>query len=240
MKHESNGFSAIEALLVLILLTVVGFGGYWVWSKNKPEGTANVQQDTANAIKQDDSTNPEGSQSASEEALVQYSLSRADVSFSYPKDWKISTKTDLDERTFEKVILTAPDNSEIRITVFKFLGGFTGDEPYESLDDVVTASNGQTKYALLTTKEDGKYITSSLTQDPDGKYKTGGSIQALPRWFSVSLSDGTKVQMAVTFSGPGDEDYGQSQVYEDLTTYKSLAVYQEATRFMEHFSASAE
>lgn len=229
MGTSQKGFTAVEGLLIVLALTVVGFGGYFVWSRQNNKDPQPSQQTDTSALPKSDSKDEQVEAPESNT----YSLKKTTVSFAYPTNWNLTAEVDIDERTYEKVTLTAPDTSEIEITVFKFLGGFSGDEPYEKIKDLVEASNGTTSYAMLTTAPENVFVTSSITLAEAGKYKVGEDIQALPHWFSVKLEDGTKVQMSITVSGPGGEDFGQSEKYKTLAEFQALDAYKAAEKFME-------
>lgn len=222
MRKNQKGFSLVEGLLIFIAMTVVGFGGYLVWNRQNDA--------TKSSSESSNDTNDEEEATASD---FTYTLEKTAVSFSYPADWTVVSKTDIDEQTFEDITLTAPDTSEIKITVFKFLGGFTGEEGNEEVKDVIEAKNGTSTYAMVTTAESGGFTTASIMNATPGKYTKGGDISAVPHWFSVSLENGDRVQMSITISGPGDEDFGESKNYATLAEFQALDSYKAAKKFME-------
>ena len=49
--NVQKGFSLVEGLLIILIISVVGFAGYYVWNENQddePEQTETVQQTTEN------------------------------------------------------------------------------------------------------------------------------------------------------------------------------------------------
>ncbi len=76
-KH-SKGFSIVEAVVILLVLALAGFGGWFVWHKHK--NIASVQPNTRTANK--DTSVPDG--------WAQYTSKDGGVSFAYPSSWKVS------------------------------------------------------------------------------------------------------------------------------------------------------
>ena len=55
MKHNQTGFGALEVLLTLIFLSIVSFGGYYVWN-NQKKTAPNKEAATAPETKADTAT----------------------------------------------------------------------------------------------------------------------------------------------------------------------------------------
>lgn len=46
MVNTQKGFSLVEGLLILIVVGIIGFGGYYAWSQNKDESSSEVSTST--------------------------------------------------------------------------------------------------------------------------------------------------------------------------------------------------
>lgn len=46
MRKKPNGFTAVEALLIILVLAIVGFGGYYVWQNQQNKAKSTVVQTT--------------------------------------------------------------------------------------------------------------------------------------------------------------------------------------------------
>lgn|GEM_PF-6254227 len=89
-RLNQSGFSAIEGLLILIIVAIIGFVGYFVWHAKK---NADQQYDSASKIASSSVT--ENSQkntqpSTSSEKL--YTLVDSHVSFKLPSDWEVTSQ----------------------------------------------------------------------------------------------------------------------------------------------------
>jgi len=94
MKQNQRGFTLIEALLVLILITLLGFAGWYVRYSNK--NSPNTKQ-----------TNEQTKVQSSATANKTYSNSELAFTFKYPSSWTtLDTTTDYG---FYSVRLRAPD-----------------------------------------------------------------------------------------------------------------------------------
>lgn len=83
--RSQKGFGHIEVLLVLILISVIGFAGYYVYSQNKDtdnKDNAPVGQGNGADTKADPMTD-----------WKTFIDSKDDVSFRYPSDWTVDIET---------------------------------------------------------------------------------------------------------------------------------------------------
>jgi len=103
MKTTQKGFGHIEALLIILILAVVGFGGYYVWHSqhnNKP---------AAKAASSTSSGNPSPtSSSANYVNITQWDV-RAPYSGSLSLSYEIGTGTGSNTATFSSKELTNAD-----------------------------------------------------------------------------------------------------------------------------------
>lgn len=86
MKANQKGFTLVEGLLILLVLSVIGFGGYYVWSSRNTE---------------DAPTQPAQKQSEKTQTVdptkdwTSYTSELGKFSLKYPKDWATATNPDL-------------------------------------------------------------------------------------------------------------------------------------------------
>jgi type II secretory pathway pseudopilin PulG len=93
-KLDEKGFSLVELLLILILISIIGFTGYYVWnSKSKSDETlnkasaANSAQNTTSS-KADWLTFSDKDSGNSSYAGAASGGDSVPISFKYPSDWK--------------------------------------------------------------------------------------------------------------------------------------------------------
>ena len=87
-----QGFSAIEGLLIVIILCAVGFGGWYVWDQQQEETPVESQENT---------------QQAETDTFGWNIYENRRFSFSYPSDWEIIEVLDGD--TVTSIDLKSPD-----------------------------------------------------------------------------------------------------------------------------------
>lgn len=88
MKMQS-GFSLVEGLLIAVVLTVVGFGGWYVWDMNNNRETSKqypVQENTENEKV------PTSEEPTTHEGWKKYSNENFSLTFYYPSDWDMSSR----------------------------------------------------------------------------------------------------------------------------------------------------
>lgn len=84
MNKRQSGFAVIEGLLIILILAIIGFGGYYVW---------NTQKQTDKTLDTETSTSQKASQSSSankDNELSTYNSTLGGFSFKYPSNWLIS------------------------------------------------------------------------------------------------------------------------------------------------------
>ncbi len=73
MKHRQYGFSAVEIILVIIVVGLLGFGGWYVWQANNQQLTTSTSQNTT--------ADPYADWKA---------YSKGSLTFKYPADWTLT------------------------------------------------------------------------------------------------------------------------------------------------------
>jgi hypothetical protein len=79
--HRQRGFSAIEALIIIVILCVVGAGGYLMFARNKDDKNKNTNTNT-----QQPNTDTAANAPAAKD-YTSYINAALGFSFAYPKEW---------------------------------------------------------------------------------------------------------------------------------------------------------
>lgn len=84
---KEGGFTLVEALLIVLVLAIVGFAGWWVWQKNqeKDKKADSTSQASNNASK----TEEDGDQE--DVPVSKLALLDGQVTFNVPANWKETT-----------------------------------------------------------------------------------------------------------------------------------------------------
>lgn len=72
---KQKGFSAIEVIIIVVVIGLIGFGGWWVYQANNKPQTS------------DSTTNNQGQSNEESANLTQYSNTDLGIAFAYPKEW---------------------------------------------------------------------------------------------------------------------------------------------------------
>jgi len=98
---NSKGFTLVETLLVLLVVAVIGFGGYYVW-QNQHKDETKVSSTKAAVTK----TETKSQSSDPYHGWKPYILPYEKLSFKYPSDWMLTNE---DATTFnDTVTIKAP------------------------------------------------------------------------------------------------------------------------------------
>jgi type II secretory pathway pseudopilin PulG len=93
--NKQKGFTLVEGLLIVLIVSVVGFAGYTVWNNqqdDESENTDTVQQETE--VQENNEQSEEISETASTvpEGWTSYKNNQYNFSFAYPDNWTIEEK----------------------------------------------------------------------------------------------------------------------------------------------------
>jgi hypothetical protein len=89
-NSNQSGFSAVETVLILVILGILGFTGYFVWhaKQNVDKNLTSTNSTTPTYKKQ---TKTSTSQTTDQKTTSSVTLSRQDYSFTAPAGWKYAT-----------------------------------------------------------------------------------------------------------------------------------------------------
>ncbi len=124
MKKNQNGFSAVEALMITVIVAAVGFVGWYVWHNR--------------------STTAPNTKTVSEPSkeLKSYTDPVFNYSFKYPADWKVSTeKDDHWGKDMLSTLTTITDPSEKNQFVLRADYGGRGGNCVPASGDALFAEN---------------------------------------------------------------------------------------------------
>lgn len=104
IQNNSKGFGAVEALLIVLVLVLLGGAGWYVWSSNKEsnkdEGSPNSQNTKPELPKENPST----------DKLSSYNSDVQGLQFDYQKEWKLEDRSN---ETPSTLTITSPDFSSV-------------------------------------------------------------------------------------------------------------------------------
>lgn len=142
MKKNQKGLALIETLLIILILVIIGFGGYYVWhSQKQSNSTLSTAASTSQAA---------SSQSALLSATVDKTLS-----LKYPSTWHLvqTNQSAATSDTPSNTVITSPDGN----TTVTLVGGLSGigggcdPSQGQTLTDVdKTTLANQPAYAFLS------------------------------------------------------------------------------------------
>lgn len=119
LPKDNSGFSVIEAILILLTVSLIGFAGWYVWnSKKDTEATLNTTSQAASGeLPSFDTT---------DDKLTQKYTDRKDnVTFRYPSDWKIDIQKDDTVPGGVGITLTSP-SGKLVLVYSNYINGLGG------------------------------------------------------------------------------------------------------------------
>ncbi|HET9850615.1 MAG TPA: hypothetical protein VFP35_03265 [Candidatus Saccharimonadales bacterium] len=218
MKRQS-GFAALEALLILIIIAIIGGTGYYVWhSKNQTDKILNSTTNTSSSRTATKSTVAEPPADPYK-GWSTYTTKGEKISFRYPENWSLSD-TSLSSRD----IVSLSDGSGA--TVFINAGAVPGDDTSAS-----TKANTQNVIFLGQPSElifwtsPGQTDTSEASEVDLASSQHTKNIE-LP---SEGQSDQGNFDIALDF---GDNSDG-SPISESVNTIKESSSYRNFVKLVE-------
>lgn len=116
MKINQKGFTLVETLLVVLVLAVIGFGGYYVWQNQNENNDAKANSTEATVTKTESKKN----NTDPYQGWKSYTLPYEKLSFKYPSDWAISNEN---AKGRDVVRIKSSDNFTVIIQVGVQAGG---------------------------------------------------------------------------------------------------------------------
>ena len=211
MKKHS-GFTLIETLLVVIVLAVIGFGGYLVWRQQHSAKVSGASKASSSRITTSTSRSPVLDKT--------YSNSQYGFSFKYPSSWRLTTALQDGGRGAEEgdVYVTSPNGTKVHFSPSQ--GGKGGD----CIDD---QANGQ-----RTTRTCDTWTIYSVTRLP-------ASVE--PVYFieasdTAATRDGGKKTYLVYLASNGYDDSGGQTVVPVFCSALSffLGTYYDVGTYYKH------
>jgi len=219
--NNQKGFTVVEGLLILLILTVIGFAGYTVWNNNQDDSSDSneaTQSQSEDSQKEDTSTKSEVTEEDS--APEGWKTYTGDIfSFIYPEAW--DGLDDLAEDWQPAVTSTASGhnvgggfgpvlgyNGEDSKWYIEELGRFPGDRKVGDEFDLEsrTSTSGVTVYDY--TSGDGPFSSTALLFVSGDMMVTVG----LP-----SVCDGSECATESTYKRAEIIDFSE-QISESVTT----------------------
>lgn len=119
MQKRQQGFSVVEALIILFILGVLGVVGLWVYKSNQ-NSTNSPHLTNSSETSQSEHKDPS-------EVLKEYKNEEYGISFKYPSDWKLKEDmTDIGRGAKEgEVTVTSPNATAVTFDLNQ--GGKGGD-----------------------------------------------------------------------------------------------------------------
>lgn len=201
MAEKQKGFGAIEFILVIVAIGIVGFAGWFVWNSQKQMSKtlddSNKGSSSAASTEQTGAAVPD-----SDASLVPISVEGGHATVYAPKNWKV-TNGDANDQSglFATVKITSPD-SKVAVT-FARLGGLGG-----YCDPTDGATMTRLKVTLLVNTPSLSYVEYLQS---DGKiYK----MSVTPTAKAAALKNGASVC-----------DAYQDEIMEKYQDYAGNAVF---------------
>ena len=113
-KNE-NGFGAVEILLVILIIAIVSFGGYYVWNTQHKSSTQNTR-----AVATKDAASKSAQSTSPYAGWKSYELKYEKLSFRYPATWKAD---DTSSSGIDTVSFQSSDNFSFNIADGASSGG---------------------------------------------------------------------------------------------------------------------
>jgi len=93
-SHNQKGFSAVEAIIIVIAIGLLGFGGWYVWAKNKDKNDQKQRNTTSQ--QQSNNSNSDSATDSSIKLTTKLTSHNNVFSILLPDGWKFTNDTELD------------------------------------------------------------------------------------------------------------------------------------------------
>jgi hypothetical protein len=157
MPHKSpKGFTAVEALIIILVVAALAFGGWYVWNKNNEDSTSNSSSQTTKTEDQSMMNIPEG--------WKQYKNEDYGFSFYYPEKVGPLMEGDTGGNPDILTYVKSVDNENA-------FANYTQSPLYVRVDKKEGFTTSAAKYGPVLEFKNGKWIVSS---EDGGDINNGG------------------------------------------------------------------
>lgn len=141
--NKKNGFALTEGLLIILVLAVVGFAGWFIWDRNKNDGQ---KEDAAQSSTSDANSSKEDRKAAKTELTADADpyenwkmgkFENLNIEYRIPSDWEdISDNTIFQEEgdVYQEVKIKSADGFVIFMSVNNLPRGYADMSEYEAVD----------------------------------------------------------------------------------------------------------
>jgi hypothetical protein len=185
---NNKGFTLVEALLIVLVVAVIGFGGYYVWQNQRKDDTtkANSTSSTSpNSVTKSGSTDPY-------QGWKSYCSSLGGLCIKYPSSWTYAQDTSNSGPAGSEVnTITSPSHKVVVVYAPDVQLGGTGVSETSNVVDVTPNKAGDFAVVQLvnTVKTSGSYTADVFATPQDStssqdKWTKGTSItnSYTPQW----------------------------------------------------------
>jgi hypothetical protein len=193
LKRTSAGFSAIDGLIVLLVITAITAGGWYVWQKSKEKESISKPNEIT---REDKKAGPKSSSYKIPEGWIWFESKDMGLKFAHPKTWEVAaprtTKTAKDELGWvTSVQAINRRNGDPGITIDTYM-------PDASIVEVDAGPN-DSKVQDITTADGKQFSLVGTVEDPSKVSKPTQMYASTcwPRSCTPHLSNGRFLGIAV-------------------------------------------
>ncbi|MBI2589068.1 hypothetical protein HYW35_02610 [Candidatus Saccharibacteria bacterium] len=215
MKKNQKGFSAVEGLLILIIVGLLGFVGWYVWNSNNKAGQQTLTKQ------------------ASEISWKEKSIKLVGMTFKAPSNWQdISDNTKFKDSKYkyEEIKLKSPDNFVLSLSANNLPRGYESPPDFTVLE---VKNIDASKQYIITDNGDGKV---SRIYVGSGDIKVGEKIVPIPR--INSKLDGVGIEIFGAFEKPSTSRPIFEVEYPSLAAFNQEKSVKEAKQILESIKFS--
>lgn len=208
-KKRNSGKRILVALLVLVLLGGLGFGGYWLFLRDKPTNVQPKKQASSN------------SSNETTAATKHRTSTTFGLEFDYPEDWTINEVNGSNQLTARspRMQLTDPGGKKVNGQIVLTIRA-KGQQLAEFNDGSAIAARESEKidYKQPSSVQRGstyisflRYSTTSNTKAMNGIYVTGDNGYQLDQWAPKTDFTSLDPIISITFATCANQDCTGSQ-----------------------------
>jgi hypothetical protein len=168
-KLASKGFGAIETLVVIAIITLVGFGGYFVWHNHQGKKTTNATKSQTSDTTKTKAPTIDPYTNWKTYTDTGYSVASG-IIVKYPSTWKVNIG---DSKAFAwEIVEGAPPQTSINVRDTYLDNSQTAQQEWDNCSsaDACGPSAGDTKLEGNTSTINGLDVYSVKMQNSSGVY----------------------------------------------------------------------